>query len=41
MFNMVIIVNNIIYLRVAKRVDLKHSYHKKGTATIWDDRGVS
>lgn len=34
-------VNNIVYFKVAKRVDLKCSHHKKETAIIWCDGSVS
>lgn len=32
---MVTIVNNIVHLKVAKRVDLESSHYKKKITTLW------
>ena len=41
MHSMVVIVNTvIIHLKVAKRVDLKYSHHKKGMVIMWHSGGV-
>ena len=37
MYSTVTIVNNTVYLKVAKRVDLKSSHHKKKIVTMSGD----
>ena len=38
MSNMVIRINNTVYLKVAKRVDLKHIHYKeKNSVTVYGD----
>ena len=34
---MVTIINNIVYLKAAKRVDLKSSHHRKKNVTMHSD----
>ena len=42
MHSIAIVVNNtVIYLKVAKRLDLKCSHHRREMIIMWCDRGVS
>lgn len=38
MYSMMIKVNNIVYFKVAKRVDLDNSHHLKKYVTLYGDR---
>lgn len=36
MYSVVTVINNIVYLKFVKRIDLKHSYQKKKVCEVVD-----